>query len=214
MQPYVLSAEQLAAIRAAEARVGSQNCWNDDELEALRHSMKRHYIEQQRRRCAYCNKTYPTGHLRAWDLDHIIPKDTHPQFTFEPLNLVASCIECNGWKSTRPTINGRAIRFPRASARFLIVNKHLDAYREHIIASGMYFYQGRSDKGAYTIWVCRLNRFLEQHLNVDFDIVNDDFYDLVGRLFEGDWDARILAGEMLLAFLRAKREEERLAPLA
>ena len=44
-------------------------------------------------------------------------------------------------------------------------------------------------------------------MGIDFDIVGDDYYDLVGRLFSGSLDDRIMAGELLLAYLRVKREE-------
>lgn len=205
---YNFSASEKSIIAEARIRNGSDNCWDDPQLSDLKSSLKTHYIREQHRRCAYCNKIYDSARHRVWDLDHVLPRNTFPQFTFDPRNIVASCVECNNWKSNKAALRGAATLYPRSSRRFLIIHRAFDDFRHHIVSNGRFFYQSVTEKGSYTIWACRLNRFLEAHLGVDFDILDDDFYELVGRLFSGDLDARIRVSEMLTAFLRAKREEE------
>ncbi|MDP2009886.1 MAG: HNH endonuclease signature motif containing protein [Phenylobacterium sp.] len=207
---YEFSTEELAKIAAAQRRRGSLDCWDDEEITPIRQSMKRHYIEIQERICAYCKKTYDVGHLAAWSLDHIIPRETFPEFTFRPENLAATCLDCNTYKSNRPVLVGtrRPVNPPRTSAKYMIVHPWVDNYRNHIVRRGEYFYDSRSPKGDYTIYICRLSRFFSRQLGFEDDAIEDQFFRLLGDLAGGDWESKHLAAHTLLGFIQGKRQEQ------
>ncbi|TBL64874.1 HNH endonuclease [Hafnia paralvei] len=71
----------------------------NNELDAIKKHIKDYYLLAQDYRCPYCQQKIIVTHNGAWDTEHIIPKDTHPNFMFEPQNLCISCKDCNGEKS-------------------------------------------------------------------------------------------------------------------
>jgi uncharacterized protein (TIGR02646 family) len=82
----------------------------------------------QSTRCAYCgSRLHGTKHHR----DHIAPKESHPEFTFLPENLVLACYTCNSdYKLAADTIATKAAAY--ANCTFLIIHPHFDEPTDHI----------------------------------------------------------------------------------
>lgn len=85
------------------AAAGTPGLWsamyNDSHLGPKVHSAIRSYLTQVTNRCGYCQDRI--FHNANVNIDHILPKDTFPQFTFTSKNLVAACITCNAIKTNR-----------------------------------------------------------------------------------------------------------------
>ncbi|EEW9976583.1 HNH endonuclease, partial [Salmonella enterica] len=137
--------------------------------------IKSYYLLAQDYRCPYCHQKILVAHNGAWDTEHIIPKDTHPDFMFEPQNLCVSCKDCNGEKSNKNIlVNKKIIRLPKKSKSYTIIHPHFDNFDDHIkiIDDALYFLP-KTDKGRRTIEVCGLLRFVYKYSsyeNVDLAI--------------------------------------------
>ncbi|MGC0807323.1 HNH endonuclease signature motif containing protein [Pantoea agglomerans] len=170
--PITYSKEQADFILAFNKLKLSEkkNYWDaigNKNLDELKSSIKNFYLEAQGFKCPYCRQQIKVSHNASWDTDHIIPKDTHPNFMFEPINLCVSCKDCNGEKSNKKVLNSRAtVRLPKKSGCYLIVHPHIDDFDQHIkiIDSATYFLP-RTDKGRKTIEVCGLLRFVYEYSN-------------------------------------------------
>jgi len=146
----------------------NHNYWNDNQVDSIRSSIKRHYLQEQDYKCCYCGKQMMSNHGRVWDIEHIVAKSTHPIFLFEPENLAASCIDCNSAKgNTQVLVNSSVVRYPRRSEAFLIAHPHYDEISDHVGTFGDNFYWAKTRKGERTISICRLMRFGYEFLNYD-----------------------------------------------
>lgn len=63
----------------------------DNATKDLKNSISKYTLLKQGNRCAYCEDFI----TRGAQLDHIVPKHSHPEFCFEPKNLITSCAVCN-----------------------------------------------------------------------------------------------------------------------
>ena len=72
---------------------GGERGWakGDNQTRELKNKISEFTLLQQRNRCAYCEE-FMVGGIQ---LDHFVPKQMHPEFCFEPKNLVSSCAICN-----------------------------------------------------------------------------------------------------------------------
>lgn len=159
-----LTVEQRNRLRVAGAANGKY--WNNKGedaalIAAFRAEVKRHYYFGQLRMCCYCSKTLDE-HQATFDAEHILDKDTYPQFMFEPENLAAACKTCNGAKSNKRVLHDVApvAAIPAESASYVIVHPHLDDWEVHLAYDGI----GRvipkesdSPKGRMTIQICGIN---------------------------------------------------------
>ncbi|WP_370663674.1 HNH endonuclease [Massilia brevitalea] len=70
--------------------------WTKRTLSDLRTRLRAEVIRSQGSACAYCRRKI-SEELGLHDLDHILPKGVAPyaRFTYERMNLVASCKRCN-----------------------------------------------------------------------------------------------------------------------
>lgn len=149
-------------------RWGAGNKKRSKRFESLKLRIKTHYRDEQKQTCPYCSVVYPSGHNRAWDTDHIIPKSENANFLLEPKNLCATCIKCNECKRdqsvTKKTWAGKT-QYPTQSEDFIIVHPHFDNFDEHIEITGyVYSPKNNSEKGAETIRICNLLRFATMNL--------------------------------------------------
>lgn len=138
-------------------------------LEEIKKHIKDYYLIAQDFKCPYCQQKIKVTHNGAWDTEHIIPKDTHPDFMFEPQNLCVSCKDCNGEKWNKNVLrNKKAIRLPKKTNNYVIIHPHIDHYNDHIkiIDSALYFLP-KTDKGRKTIEVCGLLRFVYEYSNYE-----------------------------------------------
>ena len=85
-------------------------------------------LRNQSRRCAYCGSRLRGEHPHR---DHIAPKESHPEFTFLPSNLVLACYYCNTeCKGAYDSVDGKAAAYSKCT--FRIVHPYLDEPSEHI----------------------------------------------------------------------------------
>lgn len=169
-RPVEFNEAALASIEAVTSQPGFRyQDWGGEALEGVRSFIRNHYRIVQFGRCSYCRNTVSLDSALNCHVEHIVPKSLHPEFMFEPRNLCVVCADCGGIKRNQETaatimetIQGAAgrVQYPRSSGAFLIVHPHFDVYGEHIhIILGRY-YVDKSDKGAFTIRACELNRHL------------------------------------------------------
>ena len=72
---------------------GGQKGWEkgDNATKDLKNSISEYTLKMQDNLCAYCEELITGGA----QLDHIVPKQLHSEFCYEPKNLVTSCAVCN-----------------------------------------------------------------------------------------------------------------------
>ncbi|WP_413739569.1 HNH endonuclease [Sodalis sp. RH14] len=140
---------------------------DDNELKNLKKHIKDHYIIAQDYTCPYCQQKIVVDHNMAWDIEHIIPKSTHPSFLFKPLNLCIACKDCNTEKDNKNVlVNATRKTLPIKSEDYIISHPHLDNYDSDIkvIEESLYFLP-KTDKGRKTIEICGLLRFIYKYSN-------------------------------------------------
>ncbi|MFI5838855.1 HNH endonuclease [Catenuloplanes sp. NPDC051500] len=101
-----------------------------------------------RERCMYCGDNHGT------DVDHFEPVARNPLRTFDWLNHLLACSNCNSHQ--------KRDRFPcDADGRPLLIDPTAEDPADHLFLSlSVGEYKALSDKGARTIEVCDLNRAL------------------------------------------------------
>jgi len=157
--------------------------WSEDETKAVRDVIKDHYIAEQDFHCCYCRRQTLSKNKADWQGDHVIARNSHAQFMFEPRNLAICCRSCNGAKSDKNVLrNPNRKTFPVKSSDYLIVHPHFDEYDEHICWFGQVCAPRNSSKGAETIEVCGLMRFAADFAGLGTDVNDRRFDELVGKL--------------------------------
>lgn len=141
----------------------SSSKWEDEKYSNVRKTIKDHYLKEQDYTCCFCKQRIVVKSNRAWDIEHIIPKSTHPAFMFEPKNLCASCPDCNNEKRNKGVLDrDNRVRFPVVSTAYKIVHPHFDKYEEHLtvlVEGKLYGY--KTTKGKLTYRIYGLDRFME-----------------------------------------------------
>jgi 5-methylcytosine-specific restriction endonuclease McrA len=171
--------------------------WGNDDLLPVRKFIRNYYRNSQHKKlCAYCKNPLS---LRAADnchIEHILPKSDYFEFIFHPKNLCVVCADCNLIKSnediknrTDKILKKKAIIYPRSSSRFMIVHPHFDIWDDYLRKVGDIYY-GLDDlhkgKGAFTIYVCGLNRALDE-IGAQKDYhSNNEAITLSGKMAQGE----------------------------
>lgn len=166
MTPYILSSSESQTITTLQNKtLSSKEMWEDVSVTEMKLRIKKHYISEQGETCAYCKVDLHTSHGMVWDTEHIIDKDSSPQWIFEPLNLCVSCKDCNQSKWNRAVTKSKSTSyksFPNKKANYRIVHAHFDNYEDHIqVAVPGVTYRYKSEKGRQTIETCGLLRYHE-----------------------------------------------------
>ncbi|CAH6863926.1 HNH nuclease domain-containing protein [Vibrio crassostreae] len=172
MNPYLVNSDESQVFEGLQNKnLSAKEMWEDDCVTDIKLRMKKHYISEQGRKCAYCKVDLHTNHGGVWDTEHIIDKDSSPQWTFEPLNLCVSCKDCNQAKGTRSVTKSLVYKsFPKSKSSYRIVHPHFDKYEDHIeVAVSGVTYRYKSKKGRETIEVCGLLRYHAQAGRTDVD---------------------------------------------
>ncbi|MFA7895062.1 HNH endonuclease [Pseudomonas putida] len=154
-----------------ELRVASY--WDDlqnGNLKFLKSEIKNHYLQQQGHTCAYCQQRIIVEHGAAWDTDHIIPKDSHPDFMFEAENLCITCKDCNNTKRAKNVLrNQKRVKFPKKPSDYIFCHPHFHNYKEHIrVVRVAALYIPRTPEGIKTIEICGLMRFSLKFANYEY----------------------------------------------
>lgn len=152
--------------------------WNNEtnkDVQAFRSLIRAHYLSDQKLTCFYCKQYIFSTNGLHWQVEHILPKSSFPQFLFEPQNLIVICPDCNREKgSQNPHVDGdRACTqktYPSKSGRFKIIHPLFDKYEDHIERvpanhceyPDHYFLKAHSTKGKATVRMCDLNRFYQE----------------------------------------------------
>jgi hypothetical protein len=185
--PITYCDEDLALVNAfralaPEAQLGSY--WTDPSLENFRSRVKTFYIAAQNTRCCYCNRHLGTDNHRMWDVEHIASRSRHTHFMFEPVNLAASCPDCNNEKADKESlVNIKRKTYPKNSNAFRIVHPHFDRYEDHIYQIKM-VYLPKTKKGTNTIYACNLLRFAQKFIAWENSAVDSSFEEEVDIVFD------------------------------
>ena len=136
--------------------------WQAEEFKGVKKTIKDHYLKQQSFTCQFCRRPWYVANNRGWDVEHIIPKSTHPALLFEPLNLCVVCPDCNQAKSDQNVLVKRGRKTLQTSSdAYLIVHPHFDKYEDHFhVVVPSRLYRSSTGKGAKTIKIYGLYRFL------------------------------------------------------
>ena len=159
-EPYQPTEEEKKAIKELENKGLRPKNWDSKKKGVL--SFKEHLrddmYEKQNRKCAYC-RLHTAKACWPSHREHIVYKDSHPQWMFLPENLCVSCYWCNKWKGTTEVLeNPQTEMYPELGEGFKIIHPFYDTYSEHIELVGDVLYRGKTDKGRFTIDTCHLYR--------------------------------------------------------
>lgn len=144
--------------------------WGDPDLEVYRSTVREYYRVAQNGKCAFCKEFISLQSALNCHIEHVVPKSKRLEFIFEPKNLCVICADCNEIKRAQEiessiedtlTRGGEAKLYPRTAKGFLISHPHFDDWDRNIITFGK-LYVDLSDKGNFTIGVCKLNRRLRK----------------------------------------------------
>lgn len=116
----------LPYVRAHGGKKGWEK--SDNTTKDLKNAISEFTLLQQECKCAYC-EDFLTGGAQ---LDHIVPKQLHSEYCFEPKNLLTSCAVCNMYiKNSEDTILTPTVRRYEQN-RFKIVHPYLNDPDHHI----------------------------------------------------------------------------------
>lgn len=159
-KPYQPKEEELLAISELKAKGLVPKDWDSGKngIKSFKENLREYMYYEQNSRCAYCRIEIPIA-CCFLQREHIIPKNTHPIWMFEPRNLCIACDRCNNYKLDEEVLsNPKTDVYPTKSCDFLIINPFLDKYSEHIELKGGIIYVGKTEKGRFTIKTCHLYR--------------------------------------------------------
>lgn len=129
LTPATIEPALLAKLHAKSPAL-QQKTWDysSGRARAFKDAITEQMLVIQSVRCAYCgSRLHGTRHHR----DHIAPKESHPEFTFLPENLVLACYTCNSdYKRAADTIITKSKIY--AYCTFSIIHPHFDEPSDHI----------------------------------------------------------------------------------
>jgi len=116
----------LPYVRANGGKKGWEKA--DATTKRLKSRIREHTMIEQGNNCVYC-EDFLTGGAQ---LDHIVPKQLHSEFCYEPKNLVTSCAVCNMYvKNGDDTIQAPVERRYEQN-RFTIIHPYFNDPDVHI----------------------------------------------------------------------------------
>lgn len=157
-ETYHANDREQQAISELQARGLVADDWNSTKagISSFKKNIVEHMSAKQNYKCAYCRLDIPYAGFYP-DREHIVPKNKHPQWVFEPRNICVSCEMCNRNKSDEEVLDNPFVsEYPTNSGEFKLVNPFVDKYSEHIELLDDLIYVGKSEKGRFTINLCKL----------------------------------------------------------
>lgn len=98
-------------------------------------------LAETHQKCAYCESKF--SHVTYGDIEHIAPKDSRPELTYDWVNLTLACDVCNTNKGVAQGL----------------VDPYVDALEQHFtFDSCMILPVPGNEKGRATVFVLKLNR--------------------------------------------------------
>lgn len=203
---------RLTACGAADSKFWDEPGVESEYVATFKQEVKRYYYFQQTRRCCYCSRLLD-DHGATYDAEHIIDKNTYPQFMFELNNLASSCKKCNGAKGVKPVlVSAHVTGVPYSSSDYLIVHPHLDEWEDHLGFDpvGRIIRRDGSEKGKNTIAICAIYRVNSLTLSDAFSRDDaDDAYTAMTLLYDESKSQKYRQKQ--LEFLRGLAEKFGLA---
>lgn len=171
--PFIFEEEDMIFLN--ENPLGQKNKWKDKIYKPLKDRIRDYYYEQQNGTCSYCRLPI-NGGTDNIELEHIIDKNRRSDFTFEPLNLVLSCHNCNFNKKTQTVMSLCPPEnvYPQDGYYFDIVHGHFDDYFANIEFRQNSFYHALTSKGEQTIKKCKLDRIKLAEQREEIQMYQDD----------------------------------------
>lgn len=155
---YILTDEDKILIARNSSNPLSKDDWYKSGLSEFKERVKNFLAPRQQKLCAYC-RTYMPEASYYYEIEHIVPKNPHPVWMFEPQNFCLACRRCNAKKLDNETLtNPNTVVYPDDSTGF-IINPYHDIYSDHIELVEGLFYSGKTSKGIKTIELCNLSRY-------------------------------------------------------
>lgn len=159
LSPAKIDTELLKRLHAkpADKQAKSWTYTNGDPRE-FKDNLTLQMLTNQSSRCAYCGRKLTE---RKPHRDHIAPRESHPEFTFIPLNLVLACFCCNTeCKGASDTVSAKSADYSKCS--FSIIHPFLDDPADHIQFTGgedaiLVQVVAGSSKGTATVTMFRLD---------------------------------------------------------
>lgn len=157
-EAYTINPDEAELIESLPKPLKADD-WDTTNLQDFKNRFRMYMEQQQNSCCAYCRTYVDTGNS-PFDIEHIVPKSKHPEWTFLPENLCLSCRKCNFAKGKEEIlVNKNAGEYPHEGSGFKIVHPYFDKYSEHIELVNGILYRGLTDKGRFTIEKCKLDRY-------------------------------------------------------
>lgn len=140
--------------------------WVKPSLAEVRTRLRELLLKSQHYSCAYCRRRISVE-LGHHEIDHILPKGLpiYARFTYERINLVATCKRCNRNKGDHNILIATLAAtesYPKGIDDYLWVHPYLHKYFDHLrILEGMLF-EAKGDpkqhaRGAAVIDTCKLD---------------------------------------------------------
>tara|TARA_R110000868_G_C10972616_1_gene770538 strand:- start:2745 stop:3404 length:660 start_codon:yes stop_codon:yes gene_type:complete len=187
--PIVLTADEILFLN--ENPLNENNKWKDNTFKPIKDRIRNYYHEHQNGTCAYCRLPI-NGGTDNIEIEHIIDKNRRVDFTFEPLNLVVSCHNCNFSKKTKPVMNlcPPENTYPTNGNNFEIIHGHFDDYFANIEFKQNSLYHALTIKGEHTIKKCSLDRLKLAEQREEVIMYQDD--EIISEVIElrnsGDYE--------------------------
>lgn len=120
-----------------QGKLPGKNWGSRTRRDELKGHIKTELTNKQGLDCAYCG--LPLNRTSGPQIDHIAPKNLHPEYTFQAKNLIFACSLCNGFskKGEYDTIDAKAANY--VDNTFNIVHPYFndpDGHFEYIPYNG------------------------------------------------------------------------------
>lgn len=156
--PYVLSDKDNADIFKASHGHPRKEDWESKCLDSFKGHVRTYYKKLQNYKCAYCRMDISMA-TSYFTIDHVVPKSTHEEWMYNPINLCLSCAVCNSSKNNKNVLKRDNYEsLPTETSEYIIVHPHKDRYSDHIEIIDGLLYKGLTPKGVNTIEICNLTR--------------------------------------------------------
>ncbi|WP_082071291.1 HNH endonuclease [Pseudomonas tussilaginis] len=124
---------------------------------AIKSAFRDHLAPEQQFRCCYCRRLL-LNHGTAKPIDHILPKETYPQFSLYYWNLAICCTDCNRKKGRTVwgALDSGVLHYPKPTdasnfyhPRFHIYDLHVRFFRIETNGLALSIYKGLTPQGEH-----------------------------------------------------------------
>lgn len=121
---YSLTDEDNELIAHHSSNPLTHKDWEKSGLSAFKERVKSFLASRQQRLCAFCRTRIESG-TYYYEIEHIVSKQLHTNWMFDPHNFCLSCRRCNAKKSNNETlVNANCQDYPTDGVGFNIINPY------------------------------------------------------------------------------------------